>query len=91
MEPQEMADKLVKDNIAKAIADRMMQILRYKAEIKKLEKQIEQIKKGERVPGDNKSSEKPKPCHLPPPLPVTPYKPWIPPHNPFPPIKYRWQ
>ena len=53
----EIANKMVNDNIAKAIADKMMQILRHKAEIKKLERQIEQIKNGERVPGEIKSSE----------------------------------
>jgi len=53
---KEMAEKEVNKTLAKAIANRQLEIKKYQAKIKKLEKEIEKIESGELVPDDEDSS-----------------------------------
>lgn len=63
--PKEQAEKEVNKRLGKAIANRMLKIRQHQAEIKKLEKEISKIEKGELVPEcedeDNSSKYKPVP------------------------------
>ena len=49
---KEMAEKEVNKRLAKAIANRQLEVRKYQAKIKKLEKEIEKIESGELVPSD---------------------------------------
>jgi len=57
--PEERAEKEVSKRLAESIADRMMDVKKYKAKIKKLEKEIKQIISGELVPDEDDSSSHP--------------------------------
>lgn len=54
--PEDRANKEVDKLLAKAIAKRKLEVKRYEAKIKKLNKEIEQIKNGELVPDEGEES-----------------------------------
>lgn len=54
--PEQEAEKQLNKQFGKAIAKRMLEIKQHEAKIKKLNKEIEKIKKGELVPGDEDDS-----------------------------------
>lgn len=62
--PEELAEREVNKKLAKAIANRQLEIKKHEAEIKKLQKEIGKIKTGELVPGidedENSSSSSEK-------------------------------
>ena len=56
--PEQMAEGELNRKLGKSIANRQLQIKKYEAEIKKLQKQIEKIKSGELVPDEGSLSTK---------------------------------
>ena len=59
--PEEMAQKEVNKKLAKAIAERQLDIKRHEAKIKKLQKEIKKIKDGELVPDVDEESDSSSP------------------------------
>jgi len=55
--PEEMAQKEVNKKLARAIAERQLEIKRHEAKIKKLQKEIKKIKDGELVPDVDEESD----------------------------------
>ena len=55
--PEQMAQKEVNKKLAKAIANRQLEIKRHEASIKKLQKEIKKIKDGELVPDLDEESD----------------------------------
>jgi len=55
--PEEMAQKEVNKKLAKAIAERQLEIKRHEAKIKKLQKEIKKINDGELVPDVDEESD----------------------------------